>query len=409
MAANDLHDPLGLDRPPPGGHGRDLPWGAIAIGGIAALGVGLVAFAMITDNGMGGLPFADVAIERPVMARLPALPPPPADQPRAVAAEGPAAVSGRLSASTVETESGVRVVRQGGGEVPGALILQVPQDPLGVQLAAAPDPRLVEKGRYGSLPRIGADGARASEIYARPLITAPTLKPDAPRIALVLGGMGLNPVATTAAAEALPGAVTLGFAPYGPDLDRQVTRARDEGHEVILQIPMEPYDQADIPGPHTLLAGAETSQNLDHLRWFLSRMTGYVGVANFLGGKFTARAEDLSPVMRELASRGLLYFDDGTSAQSLAMSLATTSGPGTARADVVIDANVKSESMEAAFLRLETIARSRGVAIGYAAGLPGSVDSVARFARALEKRGIALVPLSVATARSAGPTAGLAQ
>jgi polysaccharide deacetylase 2 family uncharacterized protein YibQ len=221
--------------------------------------------------------------------------------------------------------------------------------------------------------------------------------------------MGLNAAATSAAAQSLPGAVTLGFAPYGQDLDAQVARARDEGHEVILQVPMEPFDKADIPGPHTLLAGAEAGQNLEHLRWLMSRMTGYIGVANFLGAKFTGRAEDLSPVLRETGSRGLVYLDDGTSSQSLAVSLAPGVGATAARADVVIDATPKAEAIEAALNRLETIARSKGVAIGYAAGLPGVTDPISRFARGLERRGIALVPLSAAVGRSAGPTAGLAQ
>ena len=415
MAANDLHDPLGIDGPPPGVAGRDLPWGLLALGGIAALGAGLFAFGVLTDNGMGGRPFADTSIERPAQARVPALPPPPAEQARnaektpASSSGAPAGAAGRVAASIVETESGVRVVRQGGGEAPAALILQVPPDPLGVQLAAAPDPRLVEKGRFGSLPRIGSDGARPSEVYARPLVTSPALKPEAPQIALVLGGMGLNPVATSAAVQSLPGAVTMGFAPYGADLETQVAHARDEGHEVILQVPMEPFDRADIPGPHTLLSGAEPAQNLEHLRWLMSRMTGYIGVANFLGAKFTGRADDLSPVLREVASRGLIYFDDGTSSQSLAASLAPGLGSAAVRADVVIDATPRSDAIDAALNRLESLARSKGVAIGYAAGLPGAIDPIARFARGLEKRGIALVPLSVAVGRSAGPTAGLAQ
>jgi polysaccharide deacetylase 2 family uncharacterized protein YibQ len=61
---------------------------------------------------------------------------------------------------------------------------------------------------------------------------------------------------------------------------------------------------------------------------------------------------------------------------------------------VVIDATQKPEAIEAALLRLETIAREKGAAIGTASGLPATVDQLARFARGLGKRGIALVPLS---------------
>jgi hypothetical protein len=307
-------------------------------------------------------------------------------------------------ATLVDVASGVRVARQGGAGN-GPLIIKVPQEPVGLQLVPAPDPRLVEKGRHGPLPRIGADGSRPSEIYARPLVSAPNIKVGAPRIAIVVGGMGLNPAATTDAVESLPEAVTLGFAPYGADLDRQVALARQAGHEVVLQAPMEPLDKSAIPGPYTLLSGVEAGQNIESLRWVLSRLTGYVGVANFLGGRFMAREADLAPVLREIAARGLLFLDDGTATQSIAPGLAAAAGMQAARADVVLDANARADAIEAALGRLEAIARTRGFAIGYAAGLPGALEPVTRFAQGLEKRGVALVPLSALAVRGTASAA----
>src|ERR1700730_17724729 len=121
--------------------------------------------------------------------------------------------------------------------------------------------------------------------------------------------MSLAPRATEAAIASFPGAVTLGFAPYEADL------AREAGHEVVLQIPMEPFDfPPDNPGPHTLLAGAGKAANIDNLTWLMSRFAGYAGIANFLRGKLTADAKALTPVLR-----GSIDVDETTSAQSLAM------------------------------------------------------------------------------------------
>ena len=113
--------------------------------------------------------------------------------------------------------------------------------------------------------------------------------------------------------------MTFAFAPYGTDLERWVTRARGEGHEVLLQVAMEPFDYPDNdPGPQTLLTSLSAEQNIDRLHWFMSRFQGYVGVANFMGTRFTATEQALSPVLREVAKRGLIYFDDGSSPRSLA-------------------------------------------------------------------------------------------
>jgi uncharacterized protein len=301
-----------------------------------------------------------------------------------------------VGAEAVERRTGVKIIRAGGGAAPEALIIDVAKA-LNTGLPAAPDPRLIEQTPHGPIPRIGGDGARPSEVYARPAVSSGGLAQGSPRVALLIGGMGLAPRATETAIASLPGAVTLGFAPYGADLARETARAREAGHEVVLQIPMESFDfLRDNPGPHTLLAGAGKATNIDNLTWLMSRFTGYAGVANFLGGKLTSDAKALTPVLREIAARGLFYVDDGTSAQSLAMTLAPAQALAAARADVVLDSTAEPEAIEAALARLAAIARDKGVAIGVASALPSSIAIIGRFARALEARGIALVPLSAA-------------
>ena len=383
---NDLTAPLGTAAPP---HARPRLWrGAFA----SAVGLGLLAvfFALILDERSGGEPVAVATIQT-----MPPPPPTPAISPDVtgtIAPTGP-------DAGSVEKRSGVRVVRQNGGEAPGALIIEIPQAP-SLRLPPAPDKRLVEKGRYGLLPRIGSDGARPADIYARPVMT--TAKAGAPRIALVLTGLGLAANVTADAAEKLPAAVSFAFAPYGRDVERDVAAAREAGHEVLLQVPMEPFDAQNNPGPHTLLAGAEASRTADDLQWLMSRFTGYVGVANFLGAKFMSSEGALAPALRELSERGLFFLDDGSSPQSLTQTLAPGLGLSAARADVVLD--VRPEALDAALFRLEAAARQNGLAIGVASALPATIDRLARFSKALEARGFALVPVS-ATVKSTGPVA----
>lgn len=306
------------------------------------------------------------------------------------------------NAEMLERQSGVKIIRPGGGNTSGALIIDVAKA-LNEGLTAAPDPRLIEHTRYGPVPRIGADGARPAEVYARPAVVVPGL----PRIALLVGGMGLSARATENAIAVLPGAVTLGFAPYGTGLARQTTLAREAGHELVLQIPMEPFDfPHDDPGPHTLVTDPAKTGNSDNLAWLMSRFTGYAGVANFLGGKFTADETALRPVLRAFATRGLFYVDDGTSSRSLAMALAPGQSLAAARADIILDSAAGPGAIEAALARLEAIARDKGLAIGVASALPDSIETISHFARGLESRGIALVPLSAAVAR---PQPGLAE
>ncbi|MGH6822327.1 MAG: divergent polysaccharide deacetylase family protein [Methylocella sp.] len=414
MTDDDLDSPLGqfpVQKRPSRGN---AVYAAVAIGGLGLLAV-LAAFlpslvrppggALYAANGVPASGAAPHETPAGVSKNLPRNAPPPqtggagASETASPLQDSTATVPPRkagLGAEAVERRSGVKIIRGGGGAAPEAVIIDVAKA-LNTGLPAAPDPQLIERTPHGPIPGIGAGGARPSEGYVRPAGSSGGLTKGLPRIALLIGGMGLAPRATESAIATLPAAVTLGFAPYGADLARETARAREAGHEVVLQIPMEPFDfPRDNPGPHTLLAGAGKAANIENLRWLMSRFTGYAGVANFLGGKLTADAKALTPVLHAIAARGLFYVDDGTSSQSLAMTLAPGQALAAARADVVLDSTADPAAIEAALARLEAIARDKGVAIGVASALPASIAIIGRFARALEAQGIALIPLSAA-------------
>jgi hypothetical protein len=323
----------------------------------------------------------------------------------AASPSAPGGVSAFASGEQVEAASGVKVTRNGGGGPTNALIIDVPQA-LGVRLAPAPDPRLAEKSRYGVLPRIGADGARPADVYARPVVEAVRLR-GAPKIAILVGGLGLDAAGTKAAISRLPSAVSLGFAPYGADLPALAAEAREAGHEILLQAPMEGFG-AGVPGPHTLTAAASEAENRDSLLWMMGRFPGFVGVENYLGAKLTADSRAFAPVLAEISARGLLYLDDGSSPRSLVGAIAPGLNLRAAQADVVIDATPSAEAIEQALAKLESLARHQDGAIGVATALPITLDHLAHWAEALESRGIALTPISAVDARGTFHSAGAA-
>ncbi len=365
---------------------------------LLALAVGAVVLLRTVDWRRGGEPFAVARIEQP--------PGPSAASAASAATTGKAdPAEAAANADQIEAASGVKVVRSGGDGAGGAMIIDVPQA-LSLRLPPAPDKRLTEKSRFGLLPRVGVDGARPAEVYARPVFASAKLRPGAPRLALLVGGLGLNSASTSDAIARLPAAVSLGFAPYGDDLEGEAAAAREAGHEVLLQSPMEPITYpSDNPGPHTLLTGASDADNLDSLRWQMGRFVGYAGIVNHLGGKFTADARALTPALSEIAARGLFYLDDGSSPRSLAGEVAPTLGLASAAADAVVDADAAPAAIDAALTRLEALARARGAAIGVATALPSSLDRIARWSVGLGARGIELVPVSALTDRAPGPAA----
>ena len=162
-------------------------------------------------------------------------------------------------------------------------------------------------------------------------------------------------------------------------------------------MPLEPYDYPDNdPGPHTLLTGLSVDQNRDRLHWVMSRFTGYVGIVNYMGARFTASDQSLRPMLGELRDRGLIYVDDGSSSRSVAGRIASEVGLPFAKADIVVDAVPARADIDAQLARLEDIARQKGVAVGVASGLPIAIDAIDAWADGLQGKGIVLIPASAA-------------
>lgn len=381
----DLNRPLGRDRTAKG----SKPWGrwlAMAACGCAGLVLAsLLLFIAIKRNPDGGEPVATAMIEKRAA-------------PAASADAQPAAPSEPRSQSTarqLENDSGVVVVRQG-AEAPGSIVITIPDSNAPAKLAPAPDSRLVERTRFGMLPRIGPGGETPAQVYARPVGPSPVSKP-AGRIALMVGGLGISQASTSDAITRLPGPVSFAFAPYGADLERTVQRARGSGHEVFLQVPMEPFDYPDNdPGPHTLLAGQNAGENADKLGWVLGRFTGYVGIVNFLGGRLTADEAALTTLLREISGRGLMVIDDGSSPRSLLAASAARAQIPALKVDRVIDSVPRADAIDKELERLEAMARERGIAVAAASALPVSIDRIMRWSAGLEAKGIVLVPVSAA-------------
>ena len=253
------------------------------------------------------------------------------------------------------------------------------------------DPALVENTPQGPLPRIADDGRKPMTAYAAPVGDGGKKF----KIAIVVNGLGMSALATKAALDALPSGVTLGFAPYASDVSQWVAQARARGHEVLLEIPMEPFDFPDSdPGPHTLRAGQEEDANLQRLNWALSRFTGYAGVTNLLGQRFLSDTDALSPVLTSLNRRGLYFFDNGVANQSVLPTVASQLGMPAAQSGAALDTIQTALEIDHRLSELETQARANGSAVGSAFLYPVSVSRIAEWARGLQSRGFVLVPVS---------------
>ncbi len=401
MTADDLSAPLGQETVQR--KRRRLPFSGIQAVAVL-LGLFLAAFAgfaLFHHDPLGGEPVARLALKDSSAPNAKTAAAAPAAATNAKpstpgAKSATPAAAGQKTITIIDGSSGARQDVVIGGEATA----EKSSGDATPALMAGVNPRLLEKSRYGMIP-IVADGLKPFTAYAAGTDADRAKAATVPTISIVIGGLGVGATKTTDAIMNLPGAVTLAFTPYGVEPGKLVERARARHHEVLLQIPMEPFDYPDNdPGPQTLLTSLSTEQNIDRLFWHLSRFQGYVGIASFMGSRFVATDAAMQPIIREAAKRGLGYFDDGASQRSVTASLAQGQTMPFVKADASIDSVPTAAEIDKALANLETLAKTRGSAVGIASSLPISIERISNWAKTLESRGITLVPLTTAMTKS---------
>ncbi|MER9892068.1 divergent polysaccharide deacetylase family protein [Mesorhizobium sp. M0119] len=384
----DIERPLGQAiRPPRSGSG--ISAGAVAAALVVLSVVGVSSAIALRDKPFRKL--QEVAVSTP---KTPAA----ADTAVASAKATPdlAAPSNASGANISGPKAGgpqiIHVQTEEGDGPPEAAIVIRDPSTIGqnLRIAHIPDKALVEASETGLLPIRAADGRRPFDVYARPWSGA-----RGARVALVIGGLAVSQTGTQAAIAKLPAEVTLAFAPQGNSIGRWMQVARQSGHEVIMQVPLEPFDYPNVnPGRNTLTVAATPDENLKNLRWALSRTTNYTGVMNYMGARFSADATAMGPLMAELGKRGLAYVDDGSSARSLAPELALKDGVPFVGGDTAIDAVQDRGAILKKLDGLEATARAKGFAVGIGSAFDLTVDTVSSWVTEAKKRGIEIVPIS---------------
>ncbi len=367
--------------------GRFLSKPPVAVTGAGLLLIGAAAlFITVLGDPWAGAPSARATLKREAPVAAPA---PSGLEAFSVGAYGSwqdlagngGAVDPALEGEAVITLPNGATVSGNGAPVTAPRIAASP-------LPAAPIAGLSQPGPNGPLPAIAADGRVPAQAYARPFRSN-----GRPRVAIIVGGLGLNAVTTRAAIERLPAEVTLSFVPYAEGLQGWIDLARAQGHEVMLEMPMEPSGYPDNdPGPHTLLASAEAADIQARMNWLLGRATGYFGVTNYMGDRFAASDTGMTAFMTVLRQRGVAFLDDGSMSRR----------PGAwarASANRIIDEEQNPAAIVGQLNALEALAKGSGQAMGTGFSYPVTVEAVARWTAGMEARGLQLAPASAMTQR----------
>lgn len=249
---------------------------------------------------------------------------------------------------------------------------------------------LSEKSDVGLLPVIGSDGTMPWQYYSK----GEVYKGSAPVVAIIVTGLGVGRQVTDSAIK-LPENITLSFSPYAQNVESWATAARVTGHEILMDLPLQPaeYPLSD-PGPYGLLVAKEQSENEKKLKWLLSRFGAYTGLLTPQSEAFIGDKDSFAMLLDALGKRGLMLVlgrevvKEDTKKQLEAMKTPVIT------ADVLLDEEINVSAIQARIATLEQMARDKGYAVGIAQAYPVTIEQLGQLKDRFNKEGVVLVPLS---------------
>lgn len=311
------------------------------------------------------------------------------------------AASGKLPSSGASLslpgnlgDSGLRPAESSAAGAPSAL---KPLEPMAAEVSPSPPPPAPPERpiitedlspidllvRYTPDPHLALtrDGGREGVEDARRFRRPSAAPADAPRLALVVTGLGLDRALTAETILALPPDVTLSFAAGSADLEGWIAAARAYGHEALIDLELGVAEESGEAGDERLLAELGPQENLRRLEALLARAPEAAGVSIGIADAFLADAAALTPILERLQAGGFIV-----------VGLPVTA-PLTVAPDRMLDQALGADQLAEEAVSLKALARRRGNALvlstaGNAADL---ADSLVRPGGGTE---IALVPAS---------------
>lgn len=250
-------------------------------------------------------------------------------------------------------------------------------------LPSAPANDLLRNSANGPLPVV-ANGREARTVYARPFAA----QGNAPKIAVVVTGLGLSRESTEAAISKLPPEISLSFSPYAGNLDNWIKRARNSGHEVLIDLPLEPPNfPVHDAGPLAVLSRQGPADAVAHLDAILAKTTSYVGVAAALRSPVAAK-EQWAPMLQDLKNRGLLFVGDGL------VGVPDADVPASLSVTLVADETPFRVAIDVRLSRLVAAAQRDGSALAYVSARPVTIERLLAWVGTFPQKGVTLAPVS---------------
>ncbi|MFH1680208.1 MAG: divergent polysaccharide deacetylase family protein [Candidatus Eisenbacteria bacterium] len=224
---------------------------------------------------------------------------------------------------------------------------------------------------------------------------SPQAESRGPRVALIIDDFGYSYGATARAFLELDCGLTVSVLPGKAFSARVAEKARSEGKDLLLHLPMEPLEFPEKnPGPGAIFVGQADEEVRSITREALGGFASLDGVSNHMGSRAMQNERIVRIVLEEVGKRGLFFLDSKTVSGRTARTLAESLGVRCFENDLFWDSGYDSrEEILENLDHLAEIARARGHAIGIGHPRAVTLEALEEKIPEMRRSGIRLVPI----------------
>jgi polysaccharide deacetylase 2 family uncharacterized protein YibQ len=214
-----------------------------------------------------------------------------------------------------------------------------------------------------------------------------------PRIALIIDDIGFSSPRTREFLElGIP--ITFSVLPRlikSRDLAQEI---HEEGHEIMLHQPMEPYDSSIDPGPGALYLGFPDDKIDSIIEENIDSVPYAIGVNNHMGSKYTECRKEVNEFLRTVNRAGFFFIDSLTTSHSKAYETARRLHMPAACRNTFLDHVPYESAIHCQLHKLMRCAFKYGHAVGIGHPYPETARVLNRFLDNFKQSGVSLVHAS---------------
>ncbi|HAY38292.1 MAG TPA: hypothetical protein DCY53_02470 [Desulfobacteraceae bacterium] len=232
--------------------------------------------------------------------------------------------------------------------------------------------------------------AKAGQRRVFPINTPPLqklpLSEFAPRIAFIIDDIGSS-ISRAQAFLDLKMPMTFSILPKLQYSDLLAEEIYQQGQEIMLHQPMEPYGHEVDPGPGALYISNRDTEIEEIIEENISQIPQATGVNNHMGSRFTSCPDKVVEALKIIKQKDLFFVDSLTSSHSQAYKMARRLNMRTAPRNVFLDTSPDIRSVRRQIRHLKQYAINHGAAIGIGHPYLSTLTALYDFKQELNKQG----------------------